>query len=233
MSWESVRTCWQGLWELGWRSLLVLWYMTDGLCILHHPPFWPSWLDNAVMASDTPIPSPKLINFVPHPYITVLSAHLSHTWFSTLSQFLAIFFYFHNICTYQPQGLSLQVPTQHTNLLSSDFIMFLRYLVVHDHIPEQSIWRKIENHLVTVYGQTQHHYLQQLPEQMPWWGKVHIGHGRDCICTAIIQHNALDKNHDASFVWVSQLVLGVIPDVTLVSWCLPLWCKHQVCWICI
>src|SRR5258708_40231272 len=65
--------------------------------------------------------------------------------------------------------------------------MFLRYLVVNDHIPEPSIQKKIANYLITVFGQTQAHYLQQLPKMMPQWGKVHIRNGGDCIHAAIAQ----------------------------------------------
>ncbi len=41
--------------------------------------------------------------------------------------------------------------TQCTTLISLDFIMFLRYLVVNDHIPEPSIWKKIANYLQSQY----------------------------------------------------------------------------------
>src|SRR5258705_5120169 len=82
-----------------------------------------------------------------------------------------------------------------------DFVMFLRYLVVNDHIPEPSIQKKITNYLIMVFGQTWAHYLQQLPKTMPQWGKVHIGNGRDCICAAIAQCDN-SKNCKASFVWV-------------------------------
>src|SRR5258707_7138207 len=82
-----------------------------------------------------------------------------------------------------------------------DFIMFLRYLVVNNHIPEPSIQKKIANYLITVFGQTQAHYLQQLPKMMPRCGKAHIGNGGDCICAAITQCDN-SKNCEASFVWV-------------------------------
>src|SRR5260370_17079832 len=85
--------------------------------------------------------------------------------------------------------------------ISLDFIMFLRYPVVNNHIPELSIQKKITNYLITVFGQTQAHYLQQLPKMMPRWGKVHIRNGGDCICAAIAQCDN-SKNHEASFVCV-------------------------------
>src|SRR5258708_13046884 len=82
-----------------------------------------------------------------------------------------------------------------------DFIMFLRYPVVNNHIPELSIQKKITNYLITVFGQTWALYLQQLPKTMPQWGKVCIRNGRDSIHAAITQcHNT--KNHNPSFVWV-------------------------------
>src|SRR6266436_9734952 len=82
-----------------------------------------------------------------------------------------------------------------------DFIMFLRYPVVNDHIPEPSIQMKITNYLITAFGQTWAHYLQQLPKMMPQWGKVHIRNGGDCIHAAIAQCDN-SKNHKASFVQV-------------------------------
>src|SRR5258708_2260337 len=82
-----------------------------------------------------------------------------------------------------------------------DFIMFLRYPVVNNHIPEPSIRKKIANYLITVFGQTRAHYLQQLPKTMPRWGKVHIRNGGDCIHAAIAQCDN-SKNHKASFVQV-------------------------------
>src|SRR6266436_2426872 len=48
-----------------------------------------------------------------------------------------------------------------------DFIMFLRYLVVNNHIPEPSIQKKIANYLIMVFGQTQAHYLCSYPKQCP------------------------------------------------------------------
>src|SRR5258708_37725963 len=82
-----------------------------------------------------------------------------------------------------------------------DFIMFLRYPVVNDHIPELSIQKKITNYLIMVFGQTRAHYLQQLPKTMSQWGKVCIRNGGDCICAAITQCDN-GKNCEASFVWV-------------------------------
>src|SRR5258705_12648564 len=82
-----------------------------------------------------------------------------------------------------------------------DFIMFLRYPVVDDHIPELSIRKKIANYLIMVFGQTWAHYLQQLPKTMPRWGKVRIGNGGDSIRAAITQCDN-SKNHEVSFVWV-------------------------------
>src|SRR6266481_3400271 len=89
-----------------------------------------------------------------------------------------------------------------------DFIMFLRYLVVNDHIPEPSIQKKIANYLITAFGQTQAHYLQQLPKMMSRWGKVCIGNDGDCICAAIAQCDN-SKNHEASFVWVHYQFLFI------------------------
>src|SRR5260221_14081459 len=81
--------------------------------------------------------------------------------------------------------------------------MFLRYPVVNNHIPEPSIQKKITNYLITVFGQTQAHYLQQLPKMMPQWGKVCIRNGGDCICAAITQCQCDNsKNCKASFVQV-------------------------------
>ncbi len=55
---------------------------------------------------------------------------------------------------------------------------------------------------MTVFGQTWAHFLQQLPKEMPQWGKICIGHGGDCICAAIAQHGDFDdsKNCEVSFV---------------------------------
>ncbi len=55
-----------------------------------------------------------------------------------------------------------------------------------------------------LFGQTQAHYLQQLPKMMPQWGKVCIGNGGDCICAAITQCDN-SKNHETSFVQVHSL----------------------------
>src|SRR5260221_11398093 len=86
--------------------------------------------------------------------------------------------------------------------ISLDFIMFLRYPVVNNHIPELSIQKKIANYLIMVFGQTWAHYLQQLPKMMPCWSKVHIRNGGDCIHAAIAQCDN-SKKHEASFVWVT------------------------------
>jgi len=56
-------------------------------------------------------------------------------------------------------------------------------------------------YLITVFGQTWAHYLQQLPKMMPQWGKVHIRNGGDRIHAAITQCDN-SKNREASFVWV-------------------------------
>src|SRR6266436_2812719 len=100
---------------------------------------------------------------------------------------------------------------QLSTYISLDFIMFLRYLVVNNHIPESSIQKKITNYLIMVFGQTQAHYLQQLPKTMPQWGKVCIGNGGDCICAAIAQCGSFDnsKNHEASFVQVHDQFLFI------------------------
>ena len=92
--------------------------------------------------------------------------------------------------------------------ISLDFIMFLRYLVVNNHIPEPSIQKKIANYLITVFGQTQAHYLQQLPKMMSQWGKVCIRNGGDCIHAAITQCDN-SKNCEASFVWVCYQFLFI------------------------
>ena len=100
-----------------------------------------------------------------------------------------------------------------------DFIMFLRYLVVNDHIPEPSIWKKITNYLIMVFGQTQAHYLQQLPKTMPWWGKVCIRNGGDCIHAAIAQCDN-SKNHEASFVQVHYqfLIIYFLLKLPITVW---------------
>ena len=91
---------------------------------------------------------------------------------------------------------------------SLDFIIFLRYPVVKDHIPEPSIRKKIANYLITVFGQTRAHYLQRLPKTMPRWGKVRIGNGGDCIRAAIAQCDN-SKNREASFVRVRYQFLVI------------------------
>ena len=91
---------------------------------------------------------------------------------------MSIDFTYHKICV-------LCTSTHCTNIVSLEFSLFLRYPVVNDHIPNLSIWKKITNYLTTTYGQTQAHYLQLLPKEMPQWGKVHIGNGGDCIHAAI------------------------------------------------